>query len=169
MAGLILLVALIVLIALLVWLSGLLTRWLPLSDNWKALLRMLIVLGAFPMMIADEIIGKYQFEALCKANGVESADVSKARGKRVILETGAQSLVQGVIMPGIVKDLFYKDADSNEVLIHHKDYFAFGGWLMRYTPLSMGSQHPMLFSGGCFTNYVKRDAIFSQHHIFLIN
>lgn len=47
----------------------------------------------------DEIIGKFQFEALCKANGIESADVSRARGKRVKVEYGERTFVEGAIMP----------------------------------------------------------------------
>lgn len=169
MAGLILLAALAVLIALLVFLSRLATQSLAISAKAKTALRWLIVVGAFPLMVADEVVGMYQFNALCKANGIESADVSKARGRRVKLEVDARSPLKGMIMPGTVEDWFYKDAVSNEIVIHHKDYYAFGGWLMRYTPLSMGSHHPMLFSGGCIDDYVARDAIFSQNNISLVN
>ncbi|MDA8447275.1 hypothetical protein [Paracidovorax valerianellae] len=52
----------------------------------------------------DEVLGKYQFEALCNANGIESADVSKAQGKRVALEVGIGRPLDGTIMPGTVED-----------------------------------------------------------------
>lgn len=110
----------------------------------------LILAVSLCLPFADEVIGKYQFEALCKANGIENADVSKARGKRVKLEIGERRLLKGSIMPINVEDWLYRDANSGEILIQHKDYYALGGWLMRYTPLSMGSQHSMLFPGnGC--------------------
>ena len=126
-----------------------------------------VVLLASPFV--DELIGKYQFESLCKANGIESADVSKARGRRVKLYSGVSQPLGGTIMPGTIEERVYRDADIGEVLIRHMDYYAFGGWLMRYTPLSMGSHHPMLFGGGCVVNYVTRDAIFSKNNISLIN
>jgi hypothetical protein len=126
-----------------------------------------MVLLASPFV--DEVIGKYQFEALCKANGIESADVSKARGKRVKLEVGTSHPLNGAIMPGTVEDWFYKNADSNEIVIQHMSYFAFGGWLMRYTPVSMGSHHPMLFPGGCTKNYLDMNLIFSKNNITLVN
>lgn len=109
----------------------------------------LILAASLCLPFADEVIGKYQFEALCKAKGIESADVSKARGKKVKVEYGERRLLGGTTMPIKESDVLFKDADSGEVLIHHKNYYALGGWLMRYTWLSMGSDHPMLFGGFC--------------------
>ena len=139
------------------------------NPAWRKAVKLGIFFTLLASPFVDEIIGKYQFEALCKANGIESANVSQARGKRVKLELGVSQPLKGTIMPGTVEQRVYSDADSGEVLIKHKDYYAFGGWLMRYTPLSMGSHHPMLFGGGCIVNYVARDAIFSQNKISLVN
>ena len=41
--------------------------------------RLTIVMGAFPLMLADEIIGAIQYEYLCKRYGISSADLSKAK------------------------------------------------------------------------------------------
>jgi hypothetical protein len=116
----------------------------------------------------DELIGKHQFEALCKANGIESADVSKARGKKVKGEYRESGLAHGSIMPIKADDIFFRDADSGEILIHYKNYYAGGGWLMRYTPLNMGSAHPMLFPGnGC--GFTLQDRVFKAAQISVIN
>lgn len=113
---------------------------------------------------ADEVIGKYQFESLCKANGIESADVSKASGKKVKVEYGERRPLVGTIMPIKEGDVLFKDADSGEVLIKHKNYYALGGWLMRYTWLSMGSSQTMLFHGnGC--DQRPTSAIFQRNSI----
>ena len=117
MAGLIFLAALAGLVTLLVYLSRLATQSLPISGKWKTLLRWLIVVGAFPLPLADEIIGKYQFEALCKANGIESADVSRARGKRVKMAYTDKGFVEsGVLLPTKQDDISLRDADTEEVL-----------------------------------------------------
>lgn len=168
MAGLILLLALVVCAwagASLVMFVG---RKVP-NPKWKmpAMVLASALLIAAPFV--DEVIGKYQFEALCKANGIESADVSQAKGKTVRLEVNASQPLNGTILPGTVEEWFYRDVNRNEVVIHHKGYFTSGGWLMRYTPLSMGSNHPMLFLGGCPVDYSNRDAIFSKNHITLVN
>lgn len=168
MIGLLFLATVAVWLWVCIWLSRKLASLVP-APAWRSpvMWGVLILLLASPFV--DEVIGKYQFEALCRANGIESADVSRARGKRVKLDIGTQSPLVGTIMPGTVENKVYRAANSEEIVIQHKDYFAFGGWLMRYTPLSMGSNHPMLFSGGCIVNYVERDAIFSKNNISLVN
>jgi hypothetical protein len=71
-------------------------------------------------------------------------------------------------MPIKVSDDFFRDADTNEVVIQSKDYYAKGGWFMRYTPVSMGSPQPMLFDGnGC--GLIAKDRIFSSNQILQIN
>jgi hypothetical protein len=127
-----------------------------------------MVVVLFPMPLIDEIIGKRQFEALCKANGIESADVSTARGKRVKLEVREPRLLKGTMVPIEERDRFYKDVDTDEVLIHHKSYFSPGGWLKRY-PFYFGVSKPMLFSASCGNSIFARDVIFSGHDILLIN
>lgn len=168
MAGLILLVALIAFLALIIWLSGLLTLWLPLSSNWKALLRVVIVVGVFPLMLIDEIIGKHQFEALCQSNGIESMDVSKIKGKSIRRESGVRYYLSGQIIPIKSSNEVLRDAQSSEILLKYNDYFAAGGWVMRHTPLGLGSSSPMLFDGnGC--GFWKKDQIFLKNQITQVN
>lgn len=115
------------------------------------------------MPFADEVIGMLQFNALCKSNGIESADISKARGKRVKVEHGGRAPLDGTILPIKESNARFSDADTGELLIQHKEYFAEGGWLMRYTWLSLGSNHPMLFSGFCDSQ--KQKEIFKANRI----
>jgi len=130
----------------------------------RAAVKVLIFVVLLSLPFVDEIIGKYQFEALCKANGIESADVSKARGKSVKVEYGERTLLGGTIMPIKVDDALFRDASSGEILIQHKNYHALGGWLMRYTWLSMGSPQPMLF-GGSTCDIRKEQEIFKVNSI----
>lgn len=166
MSGLILLAVVIPLVWGLVWLATSVA-----SKVEKPLLRatikwsVLLVLLTLPFI--DEIIGKYQFEALCRTNGIESADVSRARGKRVKVAYGERKFVDGTVMPIKESDVRFKDADTGEVLIQHKNYYALGGWLMRYTPLSMGSPQPMFPGNGC--GFMQRDQIFKTNQISQIN
>ena len=168
MSGLILLLTLALCIWAGVWLVRFVGRKVP-NPKWKAPVMVGLSLTLLTAPFVDEVIGMYQFEALCKANGIESADVSKARGKRVRLEVGPPAQLNGTITPGKVRDWYYKDAGNNDVLIHHKSYSTPGGWLVRYTPLSMGSNHPMLFQGGCPLDYSDRDAIFEKNQITKVN
>ena len=82
MSGIILLAVLALCLWGCIWLANKLGN-LPPTPKWRTAVKagIFIVLLASPFV--DEVIGMYQFESLCKANGIEGADVSKARGKRV--------------------------------------------------------------------------------------
>jgi len=153
------------------WIGVLLVRFVGRAvhnPKWKkpAMVGLTLVLLAAPFV--DEVIGMYQFNALCKANGIESADVSKARGKRVVFESDERTNVSGTLMPVKVSTDVIRNADNGEILFQYNDYFAKGGWLMRYTPISMGSATPMLFDGnGC--GFDLKDRIFSKNNILQIN
>ena len=167
MAGLISIAAIAIVIWATLWAAKTLGNTVS-NPNLRTALKLLIFVVLISLPFVDEVIGKYQFEALCKANGIENANVSKARGKRVKLEYLERGFLDGTVMPIKVDDILFKTADTGEVLIQYKDYYAFGGWLMRYTPLSMGSQHPMLFSGnGC--GLALKHKIFEANQISQIN
>lgn len=168
MIGLLFLGSIALTIGACVWIARSLGNLAP-SPRFRTPLGFGIFFVLLSLPFVDEVIGKYQFEALCKANGIESVDVSKARGKRVKLESGESKSIDGFIMPITEYPALLRGSDSGEVLVQYKNYFAHGGWLMRYTWLSMGSEHPMLFSASCATDYVSRDAIFIKNSIFLIN
>ena len=169
MIGLIALAVLITFVAFLIWVSGLLTRRMQ-PGNWKTLLRMAIVIGVFPLMVVDEIIGKYQLEALCrKEDRIENVDVSKARGKRVKLEVGEPRSLKWKMVPMRERDWLYKDADTGEILIHLKKYGSSGGWLVRYTPICLGCLGPMLYERSCDSDYLEKKKIFLLNDITQIN
>lgn len=119
------------------------------NPRWKTpvMLGLTVLLISAPFV--DEVIGKYQFEALCKANGIESADVSRARGRRVRIHFDYEQdrSVPWQVLPTTETELRIKDEVTDDVLAQYKDYRTKGGWLMRYTPLSMGSPQSMLFGG----------------------
>jgi len=116
--GLTFFATLIAFVALLIWLSGLLTRKMR-PGVGKVLLRAVMVVAVFPLMVADEIIGKYQFEALCKANGIASIDQSLIQGKRVQIHDDYFSWkpLPGKIIPMKVTTRRIKDADTGQELV----------------------------------------------------
>lgn len=163
MSGIILLTALAVCLWGCIWLANILGNLAP-TPKWRTAVKVGIFIALLASPFVDEFIGKRQFEALCKANGIEGSDVSKARGKRVKVEYGERTSQVGTIMPIKVEDVYFKDADTGELLIQHKNYIAAGGWLMRYTPISMGSPQPMLFDGSTCDVRVEQ-AIFKINSI----
>lgn len=158
-------------LALCLWgcvrLAGALGNLVP-NPAWSRKVQVGTLMALLASPFADEVVGKYQFEALCKANGIESVDVSRARGKRAKVHYGERHLVAGTMVPIQVDDVTFRDADSGGTLFHYKDYHATGGWLMRYTPMNMGDSSPMLFDGnGCGSK--RREEIFYANQIFMVN
>jgi hypothetical protein len=136
--------------------------------SWHRPATLVILLGLLAIPFVDEVIGQRQFESLCRAHGIESADVSKARGRKVKVEYGQRAPIAGTIVPIKVEEVVFRDADTGEALIRHKNYVAGGGWVMRYTWLSLGKSGPMLFDGNCI-DFVKRKKIFLKNEISQTN
>ena len=163
MSGLILLTAVVASLWLCVWLSKTIGNLVP-NAAWRSAVKVGVFLALLASPFVDELIGMYQFKALCKANGIESADVSKARGNRVKVQYSERTDVEPrVLLPTKESDVTFRDADTAEILIRHKNYYSEGGWLMRHTPISMGNHTPMLFGGLC--DQRKEQEIFQANSI----
>lgn len=149
MSGLLFLLALVLCVWGCVWIAKYLGK-LVTDPAWRSWVTVGVFLALLVSPFFDEVIGKYQFESLCKATGIESVDISRAKGKNVKLEIGVEHSLGGTAVPIRVESWIYKDVNSDEILFQHNNYRAAGGWLMRYTPFGMGSEHSMLFQGnGC--------------------
>ena len=146
-----------------VWISTK-TGNLVANPKWQTRIKRFTLIALLSLPFIDEIIGKFQFEELCKVNGIENADVSKARGKKVKVEYGDRVPVQGTILPIKESNVSFRDADTGDIVIRHKNYYASGGWLMRYTWLSLGSNHTMLFDGST-CDVRKEQEIFKTNSI----
>jgi hypothetical protein len=100
--------------------------------------------------VLDELVGKYQFAHLCASNGLQAVNLGRLAGKKVKIEHKDRNPVPGALIPTKQDDVALTDATSGELLATYKDYYAEGGWLVRYTWLSLGASGPMLFPGnGC--------------------
>jgi hypothetical protein len=163
MTGLLFLTAVAAWLGASLWVAGLAGQKLA-RPRWRNTVNALVFLVLILSPFVDEVIGKFQFENLCRANGIESADVSKAKGKKVKIDYAGTRALSGTILPIKEQDVHFRDADTGEVLIQHRNYQAQGGWLMRYTWFNMGSNHPMLF-GGSTCNVRKEQEVFRTNSI----
>lgn len=166
MAGLI---AILVLVAL-TWVLAKISNYVGNAIGkrpWNMVAKILVFVVLIVAPFIDEVIARHQFEALCRRDGVQSADLSRAAGKKVRVEYGPRVDVEGVATPVQESLVSYRDAETGEVLLRHKDYYAAGGWLMRNTWLSMGANRPILFAGnGC--GFTARDSRFAAVNISVV-
>lgn len=167
MIGLLLIATFVIWLTGCIWLADRLGN-LAAKPQWRAATKLGIFAALVSIPFVDELIGKRQFQALCRTHGIESADVSKARGKTVKVSYGERRPIPGTILPIDDNMVSIRDSDTGEVLVQYRNYYAAGGWVMRYTWLSMGATGPMLFSGnGC--GFKIRDNRFSAAQISIVN
>lgn len=147
-------IGLMVLLVLCVWmfLANVIARYflsrMQLEAGKK---RNLIYFGLFVLVfiapVADEIIGGFQFRAMCTPDNLLSYDPEKVKEKTV--ETNESSTVTlNKIIPIHELTRKWHDADTGEVLIVRKIYNASGGWLSRLIGFPEGSP-PYTFDGHC--------------------
>ena len=122
----------------------------------------IIVLAAmiFIVPLADDIIGGFQFRALCAEGTKIVVDANKARGKTVFLEDISDENISNLLIPITKQTWTYKDVNTNERLLSWNYYHAKGGWLSRLIGFPQGSP-PYTFNGSCYA----KDA-FGEQNIF---
>ena len=117
-----------------------------LTRRWRGTrLRGFYALAAFalivPLPFVDEIVGKYQFRALCDEGTAPRYDEMKARGRSVYMRQvpyptfphlhTTPSRVVPAWIPITEKAIDWMDKQTNEVVVSYKAYEASGGWVMR--------------------------------------
>ena len=145
MAGLIFLVVLIAFIALLVWVGDLIAKRLAISNGWRLLLlRGSVVAGAFFLLIGDELIGWYQFSAICRQHSAFEMGVSDPVGRTARFQAAPdRELLKSTAIPIYRTRISYFDIQTGELLVALERFEAKGGWLVTLLGVSE-SDHPIL-------------------------
>lgn len=96
----------------------------------------------------DEIIGKREFETICREGAVVTVDEASARGKTVTLNEVKRFKTYKYRLPIKIENWSYKDVVTGEVSISWNKYRSDGGWLSQKIKL-MGETGPFTFNGYC--------------------
>jgi hypothetical protein len=115
------------------------------KKNWLYPLVFILILIA-PVM--DEIIGDFQFRALCIVGNQLVYDSEKIQGKTLLWTGLPRTKVENTIIPIEESLNVWVDIGSNEVLLEYKEYYATGGWLSRLIAFNSVTR-PYTFSGSC--------------------
>lgn len=120
-----------------------------LKQLWiKSVVRLLLVAVLIPLPVADEIVGGFQFRALCKNEAVATYDEGKIRGKTVHLKSADVYHFTNTILPTYKQTWKYADHTTNEELISYVDLHSDGGWLSRAIHFNYVHK-PYTFTGVC--------------------
>ena len=115
--------------------------------NKKAITLIVIFTLLFIAPVGDEIVGGFQFRALC-ARGIKPVyNEQKARGKIVQYKEIEIRIIKKII-PIWESTSEWVDPDTGEALVILKRYVAKGGWLSRLIRFQQGSP-PIIFDGTC--------------------
>ena len=96
-----------------------------------------LVLTVLP--VADEIIGGFQFRALCRENAVLKIDAEKIRGKTIrMVISPSNKEVDNTTVRIYYSRVSYRDIVTGDELGSNSDYVAMGGKLIRL--LAMGHE-----------------------------
>ena len=105
----------------------------------RAVLMTLAVIVLVALPVADEIIGGFQFRALCRDNAVLKIDAERIKGKtiRMVIDPSNKD-VDNTAVRIYYSRVSYRDAVTGEELGSNSDYVAMGGILIR--ALAMGHE-----------------------------
>jgi hypothetical protein len=112
-----------------------------------------ISLVLFPALLvaplADELIGKWQFESLCKQYAVVEIDEQHASNRRVLSTLRKDDqFAEGTVVPIRIDPWIYRDAETGQVVVRYNTLHAEGGLLIHSLGISE-SNSPLVFRSGC--------------------
>jgi hypothetical protein len=119
------------------------------EDRALQLVVALVLVGVLlPLPLIDELMGKPQFEQLCKDNSTIQIDRATAVGKTVYLAKTVDVEIKGKWVRIVLKPWRFVDATTAETVVSYNTLLAEGGWLIRHLGISEGGV-PMTFRGSC--------------------
>jgi hypothetical protein len=109
----------------------------------KAALASLTVIVLMVLPFVDEVIGGFQFRALCRENAALKIDTERIKGKtiRVVLDPLNRD-VKNTVIRIYYSHHSYRDTETGEELASYNDYTVDGGLFFR--SLAMGNPTPPL-------------------------
>lgn len=159
MGGLLILGVLIAWFMTAKWLAGQATHRMAVGiPRYSA--RAVLTAVLFVAPVADEILGVYQFEALCATGGVYQI-APEAQGKKFDLLYGStpNKKLTGYVRPVEEMTITYTDVTTDKVVASAKAYVAHGGWLVRTLGFSTSSTSgPLMSRSQCFPGDVPEQA-----------
>lgn len=137
MTGIFLLFVIGAWVALLALLARALTR--RIKDAISRLVVSAIIIGLLlPLPVVDELLGKSQFEQLCRENSAINVDREKAVGKTVYLASATSVGIKGTWLPIVMQQWRFVDFDTRELVVSYNTLKVGGGRLAHALPVGEG-------------------------------
>lgn len=123
-----------------------LCTWRMQMGGLRTLTTVLATVFFFLLPLADEIIGGFQFRAICKRDAFFKIDAEKIKGKSVksIYE---KKVIQRFPIKITYTQYSYRDSQNGEELANYSLHEAEGGWLSRW--IGFNTTNPWTFHSVC--------------------
>jgi len=147
MSGIILLLVL----SIWVYLATIITRFVVRKmkpGKYRYLVNVIVFVFIFIAPVIDDIIGGFQFRALCKSGGVPIYDKNNVQGRTIKYTSSGWGEVSNTIIPIQELTINWIDPVTEDALFTYKKYDADGGWLSRLIGFPEGSP-PYTFNAVC--------------------
>jgi hypothetical protein len=113
---------------------------------------LLFIAILFCLPLADEIIGLFQFKALCDKNGISEAKLAVAKGM-TLKEISTQYLrIENTLLNVTGQKIAYVQPVTNVPIVEYTGYRSEGGWLIRMLGISE-TKSPLIFEKTCGLPY----------------
>ncbi|NHZ66897.1 hypothetical protein [Massilia genomosp. 1] len=159
--GLFYLALLLVWFGILWWVVKGITRCV--DKRYKGLIPTTIIAIAYPLPLADEIIGAIQFGILCRNQVIyKDPEMAKRRGTRLIFVAHGEDGVGGKTLPmtSRIKEFVYESDQS--LMFKYVVFKAGQGFLARNFQINEGGR-PLIFSGTCQPKEIS--TIFTEYKV----
>jgi hypothetical protein len=138
MVGLTILAVLLFWIVLSLGITWLIMKKLPLK-RFKFIAALPLFVIVFLIPVADELLARPQFEALCRKGNVIRIDAQKIKGKTVRLEIQPfNQEIEGAIIPILHSHYSYRDVATDEEFAWYDVYEARGGLMAQWVGFPEG-------------------------------
>jgi|1186.fasta_scaffold15175_2 hypothetical protein len=118
MSGLIFLAVLVLWVGIAALIAVFIFRKLP-ERPWRIAVAIVFFVLLIPLPLIDEIVGKGQFEQLCRENSTIQVARAKAAGKTVYLADTPPEEVKGTWVRIVLQPWRYVDATTNETVVSY--------------------------------------------------
>lgn len=123
------------------------TRRMP-TTSWRRPASVLVFALVFFLPVLDEIIGRFQFVAICRENSMIKVRAEQARGRTVHALSAKFEKVGGTVVPVVIRQMRFVDVRTGEVIVSFRQLTAYSGLLAQAIGFPGGGV-PLTFDGSC--------------------
>ena len=119
------------------------------QEGYKKTIAYIVVFSLlFIVPVADEVVGGFQFRALCKKGSRLIYVAEEVKDKTVWWSEKPRKEVANTILTIKEAVIYGVDPVTKKQLVEYKNYYATGGWLSRSIAFNSVTR-PYIFNGSC--------------------